>query len=268
MSDRARIVAALGAFASLGWREAAADRVGMAARALLFVVPVLVFVAVWAVTPLGNLADLPGHDATRIAWYVMVTEWVVFIGGHAFRDVEDEISSGAVGAALTRPLPYALATLAEWLGAGAYRLLALGAIGFAVTGTATGTVPFDAVTLPILVLTVAAGAGLMLLLQLGTGLLTAWLSTPAPFFWVWQKLAFIFGGLLIPLTLYPPLIRAIGEVTPFAAIMFHPASLVFEAGPAAVARVVAWQALWLVVIGLTVTWLAGAATRRFVRDGV
>jgi ABC-2 type transport system permease protein len=230
-------------------------------------VPVLVFVAVWAATPLG-LADLPGHDAARIAWYVMVTEWVVFIGGHAFREVEDEIRSGAIEAALTRPLPYALAMFAEWLGGGAYRLLALGVIGFAVTALATGTVPFDVATIPILVLTVAAGAVLMLLLHLGTGLLTAWLSTPAPFFWVWQKLAFIFGGLLIPLTPYPPLIRDIGVVSPFAAIMFHPASLVFDASAAAIWRVLAWQALWLVVIGLGVTWLADAATRRFVREGV
>lgn len=57
-------------------------------------------------------------------------------------------------------------------------------------------------------------------------------------------------------------------VSPFAAIMFHPASLVFDASAAAIWRVLAWQALWLVVIGLGVTWLAGAATRRFVRDGV
>lgn len=267
MSETRRIVAALGAFMHLGWREAAADRVGMAARALLFVVPVLVFVAVWAATPLG-LADLPGHDAASIAWYVMVTEWVVFIGGHAFREVEDEIRSGAVEAALTRPLPYALAVLAEWLGGGAYRLLTLGAVGAIVTALATGTVPFTLATIPVLLLTVATGAVLMLLLQLGTGLLTAWLSTPAPFFWVWQKLAFIFGGLLIPLTLYPPSIRAVGEVTPFAAIMFHPASLIFDSSAHAIARVLAWQVFWLVIVAVVVTLLAAAATRRFVRDGV
>lgn len=267
MTETRRIAAALGAFVSLGWREAAADRVGMAARALLFVVPVLVFVAVWAATPLG-LVDLPGHDAARIAWYVMVTEWVVFIGGHAFREVEDEIRSGAIEAALTRPLPYALAIFAEWLGGGAYRLLVLGAIGALVTALATGTVPSTAATIPVLVLTVAAGAVLMLLFQLGTGLLTAWLSTPAPFFWVWQKLAFIFGGLLIPLTLYPPAIRAIGEMTPFAAIMFHPASLVFDSSADAILRVVIWQIFWLAIVGGAVALLAAAATRRFVRDGV
>jgi ABC-2 type transport system permease protein len=267
MSETRRISAALLAFARLGWREAAADRIGTAARALLFVVPVLVFVAIWAATPLG-LVDLPGHDAARIAWYVMLTEWVVFIGGHAFREVEDEIRSGAVEAALTRPLPYAAAIFAEWLGGGAFRFLVLGAIGAVVTALATGTVPITLAALPAILLAVALGAVLMLLFQLGTGLLTAWLSTPAPFFWVWQKLAFIFGGLLIPLTLYPDAIRAVGEVTPFAAIMFHPASLVFEAGPGAMARIFAWQVLWLAIIGGGVALIAAAATRRFVREGV
>lgn len=257
---------ALWAFVQLGWREAVADRVGMAARTLLFAIIVLVFCAIWAATPLTLVGAQ--EDPARIAWYVMITEWSLFIGGLSYREVEDEIRSGAVEAALTRPLPYALTVGAEWLGGGAYRLIILGVAGVAVMVFATGTVPIAPAVWLVLVPAVGVGAVLLMLLQLGTGLLAAWLSTPAPVFWIWQKSAFVLGGLLIPLQFYPPIIRTIGEATPFAAAMFHPASLVFDASAAAVLRIVAWQSLWLVLIAAGVTMLAACATRRFLRDGV
>lgn len=267
MSETRRIVFALAAFARLGWREAAADRIGIAVRALLFLIPVLIFVAIWAATPLA-LIDLPGHDAARIAWYVMLTEWVAFTGGHAFREMETEIRSGAVEAALTRPLPYAAAVFAEWVGTGAYRLVVLGAVGIIAMIATTGVFPVTLAQAPFVLLSVALGVVLLLFFQVAIGLLTAWLTTPAPVFWIWQKTAFILGGLLIPLTLYPRVIHDIGVLTPFAAMMFHPASLLFDAGPQALARVFAWQALWLAIVGTGTALLAAAATRRFVRDGV
>jgi ABC-type uncharacterized transport system permease subunit len=100
---------ALAAFARLGWRETAADRLGLFGRALLFSLPVMIFAAIWRATPLaGSL-----HDADRLTWYVMITETIIFAPGYVFREIEEDIRTGAVEAALTRPLPYVLARVAE-----------------------------------------------------------------------------------------------------------------------------------------------------------
>lgn len=56
--------------------------------------------------------------------------------------------------------------------------------------------------------------------------------------------------------------------TPFAAILYRPASLVFAAEPAAIVEVFLWQGLWLVLALLLVAAVAAAATRRFLREGV
>ena len=101
MSDLSRTLAALAAFARLGWREAAADRAGLFGRSVLFSIPVLVFAAIWRATPLDGLV----HDADRLTWYVTVTEAIVFSVGYVFREIETDIGSGAIEAALTRPLP-------------------------------------------------------------------------------------------------------------------------------------------------------------------
>jgi ABC-2 type transport system permease protein len=248
----------------LGWREAAADRVGLAARALLYVLPVLIFGAIWRATPLEGT----GHDAGRLTWYVTATETIVFSIGHLFREIEDDIRSGVVEAALTRPLPYVAARIAEDIGGTAWRFLTLGAFGATLAWIVTGEVPFGWAAVPALIATGALAALLALLFQVVIGLMTAWIGPPAPVYWIWQKLVFVFGGLFLPLTLYPGWLRQIGEATPFGAMLFHPASLVLDASPAAVLRVFAWQGVWLVFAGLLVVLVATAATRRFVREGV
>jgi ABC-2 type transport system permease protein len=148
------------------------------------------------------------------------------------------------------------------------RLLVLGAVGTMLALLSTAGIPLAPSAVPALLLFAVAGALIALLFQVAIGLLTAWLGNPAPAYWIWQKLVFVFGGLFLPLTLYPSWIRDIGIATPAAAILFHPASLVLEAGPAALLRVAAVQAFWLVFATLLVALVAAAATRRFVREGV
>jgi ABC-2 type transport system permease protein len=255
---------ALAAFARLGWREAAADRLGLLGRALLFSLPVLIFAAIWRATPLAGV----DHDADRLTWYVMVTEAIVFSPGYVFREIEEDIRTGAMEAALVRPLPYALARIAEEAGGTMLRLIVLGIVGTGLALATTAEVPVPPSAVPALLICAAVGALLALLFQVAIGLLTAWIGTPAPVYWIWQKLLFVFGGLFLPLTLYPAWVRDIGVATPGAAILFHPASLLLDSRPEAVLRAVSAQAAWLVGATLLVALVSSAATRRFVREGV
>lgn len=264
MTDTQRMATALAAFARLGWREAAADRAGLLGRSLLFSIPVLVFAAIWRVTPL----DGASHDADRLIWYVTVTEAIIFSVGYVFREIETDISSGAIESALTRPLPYVLARLAEDAGGTALRLTALGCVGAGIAWAVTGVVPFAPSAVPVLILAAAMGAVIGLLFQIVIGFLAAWVGNPAPAYWIWQKLVFVIGGLFIPLTLYPAWLGDLGRETPFAAILFHPASLVMDARPEAILGILLRQGLWLIFAALLVAAAAIAATRRFVREGV
>lgn len=254
-------VHALAAFVRLGWREATSDRFGLAGRLLLFSLPVLIFATIWRATPLTALEP----DADRLAWYVMVTEAIIFSVGFAFREIEEDIRTGAIEAALTRPLAYTAARVAEEMGGTVFRVLAFLAFGVVLATLATGTIPIGWSTVPWLVATSILGGVLALLFQIVIGLSTVWVGTPAPVYWIWQKLVFVLGGLFIPVTLYPAWLRDASEATPFAAILFHPASLVLGGDPLVV---LGWQALWIAAAAIAVTAIAAAATRRFVREGV
>jgi ABC-2 type transport system permease protein len=259
-------IGALRAFVALGWRQAKADRAGSLGRLALYVLILMIFWALWRATPLHELGRA-NVDATRLLWYMVVTECLVIAVGFPYRAVERDIQSGEIAAALTRPVPYATAILAEWTGAACYRLLVLGAGGLAAGLWFTGTIAIPLALAPLILLSTAGAILLMLLFHLQLGYAAAWVGTPAPLFWIWQKLAFILGGLMIPLSLYPQPFGAIAALTPFAAL-FAPATFILGATPRTIATTLALQLLWLLAVAF-MTWLVQrAAAARFAERGV
>ncbi len=69
-----------------------------------------------------------------------------------------------------------------------------------------------------------AASALVTAWYLGIGLLAFWLQDVAPVYWVWQKLMFVLGGLMLPLELYPVFIQRAAAFTPFPTLLAAPAS--------------------------------------------
>jgi len=266
MTGARRCAGALLALAQLGWREAAAEWTTLAGRALVFALPVAIFAAIWDATPLAAIT-LPKHDAAHLVWYVTITEVIVFAMALPFREVEAEIRSGRIESKLTRPVPYTLAVFAEACGGGLLRFLALAAFGLALGFALTGTLPVHASALLPLLLAAWLGCVMGIAFQLAIGLATPWIGEASPLFWIWQKGLFVLGGLLLPLTLYPAGVTAVAWFTPFPAMLFLPAGLVFDDGAGAVAACLAQQAAWSAPIALGLALIDRRAMARFLRQG-
>jgi len=254
---------AIWAFVVLGWRQARGQRLALLGQSALYVIVLAIFWQLWRATPLRELGP-SGPSSEGLLWYLAITEWIVFAGGARYREIEIEVASGAIESALLRPLPHGLATLARWLGHCAYQLIILGAVGLGAGWWLTGSLPPLGALAPVVVLSSGLGLALVLLCHLQLGYAAVWIGSAAPAFWVWQKLLFVFGGLLFPLGLYPDLMRRLSEASPFAAMLFVPGSLVFGADAQQLAALVGVQLAWLGVLG-AVTLLVGCqATRRLV----
>ncbi|HUL05957.1 MAG TPA: ABC-2 family transporter protein [Candidatus Acidoferrum sp.] len=267
MPNRRLEAGAVAAFFLLGWRRAIAEPAALTGRLLLYLLILAIFRQLWLATPLQELGpDAP--TAADMLWYVTVTEWIVFAAGLPYRVVEDQIRSGQIESALLRPLPYAAATLAEWSGATAFYLLVMGGAGTAAAAWLTGTAPPTAAAAPLIVASGVVGCAIALLCQLQLGYAAAWLGTSAPLFWIWQKLLFVCGGLLLPLTLYPPALRGLAEYGPFAAILFAPGSLILAPAGTSVAGILGRQVAWFAAIALLTVAVDRAATARLSRRGV
>ena len=249
----------------LGWDQAREQRVALLGQAVLYAIVLAIFWSLWAATPLH---ELHGWTATResLLWYLAITEWIVFTAGARYREVEAEITSGAIESALLRPLPHGLATLARWSGHAAWQMTVMAVVAVATAWALTGQAPPHALLAPLVVLSVALALLLILLCQLQLGYVAAWFGVSGPVFWIWQKLLFVFGGLQFPLLLYPDLLRRLAESSPFAAMLFAPGSLVLEGG-AGVVRLFAGQLLWLAILGAMTLMVGRSVTARLVRTG-
>lgn len=258
MSTRAgNSFAKYAAFARLGFRQARAEPGELAGRVVFFAMILGVFSAVWrAVGEAGGRA----RDPREMMWYIAMTEWVVMSAPLIFFQMEEDVRRGDVAYQIARPASWLGSRLAHGLGALAIRGPVMLVVACATAWVYAGPPERPAGLLASIAFGFAAAAA-MTVSYLGVGVLAFWLGDVAPAFWVWQKLLFVLGGLLLPLQFYPDLFVRLASLTPFPAFLAGPASLTTR------------EPLWSFgVLGLAlVTWtvigwsIAHLAFRRAVR---
>lgn len=240
------------ALAATSARQRMLDRTALLGRVGFYALLLFVFTRLWEAV-LERQA-LPGVEAAHFVWYVAVTEWIVLSLPDIQFDVERDVNDGDLAYRLTRPAPYPAARLAEALGDAVVRLASLGIAGFALAWTMTGVVPLSATTFALLVPIGVLAAATSLVFHFTIGLSAFWIHDCRPLYWVWQKCAFVLGGLLVPLELYPEWLRAIASASPFAAMLHGPGRLALAGDAsdafAVAARLVAWLAVAIALLGL------------------
>ena len=214
------------AFARFGYATARAEPAELYARVVFFFMILGVFSSLWrAVAATG--ANV-GGDANTLVWYLAMTEWILLGAPHIQFRIEDDVRRGDVAYQVTRPASYLGGHLALSLGALAARSPVL-FVTACVAGWTFGGHALPRV-LPMVYVIVfgAAGSILVTAFNVVMGLTAFWLGDIAPVYWIWQKLIFVLGGLLLPLQLYPDLVVRVARFTPFPALLTGPASFLLE----------------------------------------
>ena len=232
---------------SLGERSALLGRMGFYALILF------IFSRLWAVV--GERAPIPGATPRDLLWYLALTEWVVLSFPLIHLHIEADVQRGDIAYRLPRPISYLGARLAEEAGDFLVRFVTLGAAGFVLACTLAGGLPTDPSGLLLSVPLVVLAGWVGLCFHAAIGLSSVWLQDCSPVYWIWQKAAFILGGLLLPLEIYPAWLREIALWTPFSALMHGPGRMAFGWQPEAAAVVLAKLVFWGIVSSLVVTWV-------------
>ena len=100
------------------------------------------------------------------------------------------------------------------------------------------------------------------------GMSAFWARRTVPIYLCVQKLSFLLGGLLAPLTLYPPWLREISEASPFAAQLYWPASIVIAPSVTTIVQALMRQVLWVAILATLLAALWQVGLRRLLRQGV
>ena len=261
--DRAFAMLRIGAVAT--W----AGRAVLLGRGVFYLLVITLLSAFW---DLVVSERLPGTLASLLpvgglAVYIGVTEWIVLSVPSIHLRLEDDIRSGAIEAHLLRPASYPLIRVCETCGGLLVRLGALGVAGLIGLVVSGHTGPSPLVWFFVVVLGVLGGLVGVLTYAL-VGMCAFWMRRTTPIYLCVQKLSFLLGGLLAPVTLYPDWLRHIAENSPFAAQLYWPASIVIVPDTTTILRALMMEGIWIAILSTLLALIWRAGLQRLLRDGV
>ena len=225
MTRIASELAKYAAFARLGARQARAEPGELLGRVLFFALILGVFSAVWrAVAESGSA--LAGSPRERL-WYLAITEWVLLSAPMVFMQMEEDIRRGDVAYQLARPASWLGSRFAHGLGSLAVRAPVLLLVACGIAWLYAGPPPRPA-GLAVAIAFGIIAAAVMTVFHVAIGVVAFWLGDVTPAYWIWQKLTFVLGGLLLPLQFYPELFVRVAMLTPFPAFLGGPASMMTD----------------------------------------
>lgn len=256
----ATLLPALVAAWRLSVRQGFAQRGAWVGRSVLLVLILIIFARLWQA--LEEAGALGGMAARDLLWYLALTEWIVIGLPLTHTAIEADVRSGDLAALLPRPLPWLALRVAEGLGSLCVRLTCLAAAAFPTALLLAGGLPREPLGL-LLALPLGLLAGVLgTLLYAWVGLSAFWLVDTSPVFWVFQKLCFLLGGLLLPLALYPAWLGVVAEALPFGPLVSGTGRMALGFDPAqaswTAAKLVGWIGVTVALLALT--W--GRARRR------
>jgi ABC-2 type transport system permease protein len=184
----------------------------------------VIFSSLWHAAAAAAGGSLAGYRADDLVWYTIAAEAAVLaLEPRLIDHVGWDIASGAIISELLRPAPVVVLRLAGELGAGLVRLalcwLVGGALGWLIAGPPR--LATAALAVPATVLAAACNlAG-----QHAFAGVAFWLRDARAAWFLYQKLVFLLGGMLLPLELLPGPVTQVARLLPLASMAYVPARL-------------------------------------------
>jgi ABC-2 type transport system permease protein len=217
----------------------------------LMIIPFLwIFYQLWSVTFRATGTDaINGLTLRDTLWYLMIAETVEMGKSRVARTVAENVKDGSIAYLLNKPYDFMLYQFSTSMGETIFRTLTNAIVGGAVTWMLVGPPP-HLTNLPMTLIAVVGAWVLNFCMNGLIGLAAFIAEDVAPFEWIYQKLAFIFGGLFIPLDFYPQWLQTISRILPFSSMVYAPARLFVAPDAGGFASIISMQLLWIIGLGL------------------
>jgi ABC-2 type transport system permease protein len=219
----------------------------LAVRTLFYVIILIVFSALWDAAIDANDGVISGYTYIAVLWYIAAAEGaVVATKPRMIEDIGDDIATGAIAVEMLRPVSVVGFRMAVEFGESCVRLAGVVVVGAMLVGLHAGAPP-DAgaawLAIPSLLVAIACN----LAAQHAFAASAFWLEDAKGAWFLYQKVIFLLGGMLLPLEFIPQSLEAVALVLPFWTMAYAPARLMaghFE--PALLLGQIVWFAVLLV----------------------
>ncbi|MGB8981986.1 MAG: ABC-2 family transporter protein [Anaerolineales bacterium] len=227
-------------------------------RSLMIIPFMWIFYQLWKVTYAAAGSDvIDGLSLRDVLWYLMLAETIELGRPPLARTISENVKDGSIAYLLNKPYDFLLYQLSTTMGETIFRAAMNAIFGGAVIFWLIG--PPEHPEGILIALPAVLGAWILHFCVTAMIGLSAFIAEDvSAFMWIYQKLAFVFGGMLVPLDFYPEWLQRIANALPFASITYGPARLFVTPTTDLFLKVMTMQTIWIVILGL----LLGFAYRR------
>ena len=231
----------------------------LAVRVTFYAFILVVFAALWGAAVKASDGAIAGYDQRALLWYIAAAEGaVIATKPRMIETIGWDIASGAIVTEMLRPASVIGLRLAAELGEALVRLVCAWMVAAVIAWLYVGPPP-DAgaalLALPASVLAVACN----LSAQHAFAGAAFWLRDARSSWFLYQKLVFLLGGMLLPLEFLPGPLADAARALPFSTMAYAPARLMSgHLEPWLLAE----QAAWLVALAAAAAGVFRAGERR------
>lgn len=237
-------------------------------RSLFLVIIVFVFLQLWRVA-YGSLEvdTVADYTLPEMLWYFMFAETIVLSRPRLSGKIDDDVKQGSLAYALSKPYNYVLYHYAAFASEVALRLVTNVFVGSLVTYWMVKAIPISANGLPFLLISLSLSLSMEFCLLMSIGLLAFWMEDTTSVWFIYQKLVFILGGMLLPLEVYPEVLQSAAGALPLKYIVYGPARLFVKFDLVQWWTLTWGQLLWILGLGMMVAVLYRMGVRQLNVNG-
>lgn len=223
-------------------------------RSLMIIPFMWIFYQLWNVTYAASGSDvINGLSLRDVMWYLMLAETIELGRPPLARTISENVKEGSIAYLLNKPYDFLLYQLSTTMGETIFRAVMNAVFGSAVVLWLAGAPEHPEGF--IIALPAILGAWILhFCVTVMIGLSAFLVEDVSAFTWIYQKLAFLFGGMLIPLDFYPGWLQGIARGLPFASMTYGPARLFVTPTAELFVSVVTLQIIWIAILGLMLTF--------------
>ncbi len=192
---------------------------------IFMVLIIFIFLKLWqAVFISGGRETLCGYTLKDMIWYMVITESVVLSLPQANQELSEQVKSGHIACYLIRPMNLVLYHYCDYLSRAVLKLPVNFLVGAALAYGFVGPIAFPAHPVHLLAVLFLA-VTLDFIIKMNIGILAFWMEETAPIYWIYQKLTFTLGGLMLPLDIFPDWLQRWCMNLPFRLIPYSVSKL-------------------------------------------
>lgn len=257
------VVAPMLTAARLGARRVRLEPGGLVFAGVFYLMVTSVLSGLWFTAADSSGGQIVGYTATALVWYIATAECAVMaLPQRLIEDIGVDIDQGFETELLRPVSPLALRVAAE-IGKMLPRLALCAVLGILLSLVVAGP-PLHLGALALAGPSLLLAAALNLLAQHSFAGAAFWLRDVRSAWFLYQKLVFVLGGMLLPLQVLPGWLELTARILPFSSMAYAPARL---ASGNLEPELLAIQAGWLLVFGAVATRLYRSGERHLARVG-